>query len=383
MSAPIALVLDPMHVRAYVADSNEPALDASWDANAPAEVVRRLRDVAGPSSRVVMIVGMGFLEIARPELPPMADDARQALLQRDADRYFPIEGSVATTWRDGLAFAMSAALLGEWARAFAALGPIDAIVALPTACADAGMSGTFVASYATELAEGEHGVVELRDGVLRDARRVGGLRGTTNGTVLDAAQIARAILRGGADSLSSQLLDTTLTRQLYRRQRHRLWRSVATLAAAVVLLAWSADRWRERTVLALEQQVRTLSGAAAASRQALARLERAATERTLLASADSATRSGTSAAQILARLGALLPADAFVQRLEWDGTAWRIDGSATDAPRIVPLLDSDARFTDVRAVAASTRFLDAGKQRESFSIAFRTRAPGRSSNAGR
>jgi hypothetical protein len=54
---------------------------------------------------------------------------------------------------------------------------------------------------------------------------------------------------------------------------------------------------------------------------------------------------------------------------------WRIDGSALDAPRIVPLLDSSPAFDDVRIVAASTRFLDRGQQRESFSIAFRTRSP--------
>ena len=383
MSAPIALLLDPMRVRAFVAGSSEPLLDASWDAHTPSDVVNRLREEVGPVSRVVLIVGMGFLEIARPELPPMADDARQALLQRDADRYFPVEGSVATTWSDGLAFAMSAAVLAKWSQAFAELGPIDAIVALPTACADAGFDGTFVASYATRFAGGEQGIVGIRDGVLREARRVGGLVGAANATPLDVARVATACLGAGSRALSSQLLDTTLARQLARRRRDRVWRSVAALAAAVALLAWSGERWRERSAIALQQEVRTLSSAAAGPRQALARIERAATERALLATADSVARAGTSAAQVLARLGAVLPADAFVQRLEWDGTAWRIDGSATDAPRIVPLLDGDARFRDVRAVAASTRFLDAGKQRESFSIAFRTRAIDRSTNASR
>jgi hypothetical protein len=313
----------------------------------------------------------------------MAEHARQALLQRDADRYFPIEGRVATTWRDGLAFAMSAELLGQWARAFAELGPLDAIVALPTATADAGLSGKLTASYATEFADGEHSVITTHGDVLTDARRVGGLRGPGDATALDVSRVAAALLGSASPALSSQLLDTPLLLQLQRRRRDRVWRSAAGLAAAVVLLAWSADRWRERSVGALEEQVRSLSVAAASSRSALQRLDRAATERALLATADSAERSGTSAAQVLARLGALLPADAFVQRLDWDGTAWRIDGSAVDAPRIVPLLDADARFTDVRVVAASTRFLDAGKQRESFSIAFRTRTPSRSANASR
>jgi hypothetical protein len=383
MSAPIALIVDPMRVRAYVAAPAEPLFDEAWDARAPMAVVDRLRAVGGAPSRIVLIVGTGFLEIARPDLPPMADDARQTLLQRDADRYFPISGSVATSWCDGLAFAMPAATLAEWTRAFGILGPVVTVLALPCACADAGLHGTFSARYDTEAAVEEVAVLELGHGELRDARRVAGSGVPVGASPLDLSQLATACLRMGARAESAQLLDQALSHEMQRRRRNRFWRSTAALAAALVLLAWSADRWRDRSLQALDLEVRSLTGAAVASERALQRLERAATERALLARADSAEASGTSAAQVLARLGALLPADAFVQRLEWDGTAWRIDGSASDAPRLVPLLDGDARFSDVRAVAASTRFLDAGKQRESFSIAFRTRVANRSANASR
>ena len=71
----------------------------------------------------------------------------------------------------------------------------------------------------------------------------------------------------------------------------------------------------------------------------------------------------------------------FVQRLDWDGTVWRIEGSAANAPAIVPMLDSDALFSDVRIVAATTRFLDMGRQRESFSISFQTRHSGGANGA--
>ena len=101
------------------------------------------------------------------------------------------------------------------------------------------------------------------------------------------------------------------------------------------------------------------------------RLELARAELNLLAPQASA-----SAAAVLARLGGVLPRDAFVQRLDWDGTVWRIDGSATNAPAIVPMLDGDSMFADVRIVAATTRFMDMGKQRESFSISFQTRQAG-------
>ena len=148
-------------------------------------------------------------------------------------------------------------------------------------------------------------------------------------------------------------------------------------------LAWSADRWRERERTAATQRLTQLSSDAAPAQRAALRLDRALAEQQLLGVADSLNSAGTTPSAMLARLGVLLPRDAFVQRLDWDGNAWRIDGSAADAPRIVPLLDADAHFSDVRIVAASTRFLDAGKQRESFSIAFRAKSPASGGRSGR
>jgi len=61
-----------------------------------------------------------------------------------------------------------------------------------------------------------------------------------------------------------------------------------------------------------------------------------------------------------------------MQRLEWNGSEWRIDGSANDAAVLVPLLDADAQFVGVRAAAPSTRYLENGRSRSSFSIVFQT-----------
>ena len=136
-------------------------------------------------------------------------------------------------------------------------------------------------------------------------------------------------------------------------------------------------RWRSATALLQRRESREMQHVK------IPRRRRPHLPIQLLRVADSLNSAGTTPSAILARLGALLPKDAFVQRLDWDGNAWRIDGSASDAPRIVPLLDADAYFSDVRIVAASTRFLDAGKQRESFSIAFRAKSPTSGGRSGR
>ena len=377
MSGSIAVLLDVSRIRALASASDATLVDVPWDPNAPQDGARRLRDALGGASNtssIVLVIGLGFLEIARPELPPLAPDARRALLLRDADRYFPIQGAVAVAWEDGFALGMPETLLASFVRAFEEIGVVDAVVALPQAVARAKQVGGF----STEAALGEHGLIVVRDGAVREVRRVVGVPSRDSASAptreVDASTVLRAALSARSTPITEQLLDGAAADIVQRRRRGRLWRSAALLAASLVALAWSADRRLDRELTAANEHLAQLASDAAPAQRAALRLDRALTEQQLLVAADSVNSAGTTPSAILARLGALLPKDAFVQRLDWDGEAWRIDGSASDAPRIVPLLDADAHFKDVRIVAASTRFLDAGKQRESFSIAFRAQA---------
>ena len=386
MRGTISVLLDVSRIRALASATGATLVEVAWDPNAPADGARRLRDAIGsPSnaSSIVLVIGLGYLEIARPELPPLAPDARRALLLRDADRYFPIEGGVAVAWADGIAFAMPEQLLASFVRAFEEIGVITAVVALPQAVARARQDG----SYSTEAARGEQGLIVVRDGTLREVRRVivDPSRDAASSSVrdLDVSTALRAASTAQSAPVTEQLLDQATSDAVQRRRRGRLWRSAALLAASLVALAWSADRWRERELTAATQRLTQLSSDAAPAQRAALRLDRALAEQQLLGVADSLNSAGTAPSAMLARLGVLLPKDAFVQRLDWDGNTWRIDGSAADAPRIVPLLDADAHFSDVRIVAASTRFLDAGKQRESFSIAFRAKSPTSGGRSGR
>ena len=229
-------------------------------------------------------------------------------------------------------------------------------------------------TISTDGDRGEHGRLVFERGTLREARRMAGPTVSDAASrTLNAAETVRAALAFIDVPGDSLLGDATLAARFASVRRMRWLRSAALLCVASAALLWSANRWRDRTLASLTQRAAVLEVRTAPARQAQGRLSRAWAERLLLTAADSATSAGADPATVLARLGALLPTDAFVQRLEFDGVSWRIDGSASNAPRIVPLLDADVHLQDVRILAASTRFLDGGRQRESFSIAFRTR----------
>ena len=371
MSAPIVVLLDATRVRAFVRDTNGPTVELPWDPASPDDVLSRLRDSFGTPSACVLVFGLGFLEIARPDLPPLSANGRRDVLLRDSDRYFPIDGNIAVAWTNDIAFAMASSTLDMLVRAFDSFAPVRAVTTIAHVCLRAGLDGTL----RVDAGRDEYGQLVMADGVLSEARRV---RAVVPPTVLARAVETREIARASLTLLNAPAVDLLLNAQLTERfagMRRRRWLLSGTiLFASLILLAWSAEGWRERELTGLRQRAAELRAAAAPALAAQQRLVRAATERAMLTAADSVVRTGAGPAAVLAHLAAVLPADAFVQRLEWDGAVWRIDGSANDAARIVPLLDADTHFQDVRFAAASTRFIDGNRQRESFSIAFRTRA---------
>jgi hypothetical protein len=378
----LALLLEADRVR--VLSASAPAAlvaDVPWNPDAPDDAAALLGPALSGASRLVLVVGLGLLEIAQPELPPLDPPQRRALLLRDADRYFPVADAVAVSWRDGLACATNAGRLAAWTEAFAQHGAVGAITTVVECLARAGASG----SWTMPAGPGETGRVVIRAGIVQEVRRIPATDAAASSAGMsadaspapDLADIARgadAALDAGLDAM---LLDDGLSRRFTRARRGRWARSAAALLLAATALGWAADRWRGRQLDATHARLRELTVAAQPALRAEARLARARREAALLDAG-----AGDAPAVVLARLGALLPPDAFIQRLEWDGTVWRLDGSASSAPKIVPLLDADARLRDVRIIAASSRFIDAGRQRESFSISFRSALPGES-RAGR
>jgi len=377
MSRPLCLLLEEDVVYALPRDGAAAASRVSWRPDAPGPMVEALRAEFGTPSALVVIVGLALLEIAEPQLPPVPNDVRVRMLQRDSDRYFALREPAAVATDGPIAFAMPSAQLTSLLDALAAWSPVRAVVTVAQAAALGGHDGR----WSVNAGSGSTGQLTIRDQRLQAARRTRGQPGAGDRT-LTIAELASGAWRAAAGALDLQLLDAPMRARLQQQRTRRWWQSAAFAVSALVLLAWSVDRWRERQLLALQAEAATLEQTTAGARAAQERLVRAQGEQTSIAAADQRAARADAPAAVLARLGALLPRDAFVQRLEWTGTEWRIDGSANDAAALVPLLDADAEFVSVRAAAPSMRYLENGRARSSFSIVFQTRGESPATRGG-
>lgn len=350
-----------------------------WDASAPERVVDTLRASIGNAQSVVLSVGLGFLEIAKPEVPSMNAADRRRVLLRDADRYFPAAGAlaIASAESNGPAFATGSERLQHWVRAFQEWAPVRGVFAAPNTIAAAiESSGTF----AVDAGVDEHGLLEIDKGNVRSARRVpqrlaSQLPKGISSLHQDGSERAPGKYSAAAGALlladaplAAMLLDGSLEDSLQSLRTRRTWLSYALAAAALLALTLAGSHQRDATLRSTELAVdslRTLAAPGLASRK---QLEQLASEARIVSARTGAAKDPL---RVLAVLSEALPADAFVQRLEWDGSEWRVDGSVNAAASVVPRLDSAASFSAVRVLGASTRFRDGARMRESFSVAFR------------
>ncbi len=391
MSNALCLLLESDHVsvlpREHGARGGVDAVrEFAWSPASPALLVDALRNEFAKPSSLLLIVGLSFLEIAHPELPPVPNEMRVRMLQRDSDRFFALREPAAVATDGHVAFAMSAAQLTSWVDAFSLWSVVGGVLSIGQAAVLSACNGEFSVSAGA----GESGRLTIVDGHVQEARRrrissTSRASGATSVSPVDpaapptrtlsVADVAPGAWRAAAGPLDLQLLDAALRRRLMHQRARRRWLSVALAAAALAMLAWSADGWRERQLVALQQERQTLEQTTTAARAAQLRVVRADDERVMLQTANARAAAPDAPPVVLARLGRLLPSDAFIQRLEWNGSEWRIDGSASDAAALVPLLDADAQFESVRSAAPSTRYIEAGRPRSSFSIVFTTVAP--------
>ena len=385
MANAIGVSLDTSVVRAVMrVASSYTVAEFAWDALRPEEVVDGLRAKFGAASKVSIAIGLGFLEVARPELPPLPPaDARRVLL-RDADRYFPLEGSAAVSLPQAgsVAFAVNAARLQAWVAAFANWAPVHAIFAAPDVIAYAlHEKNAGAQTYAVDAAVRETGTIKVQNGRVVEARRLP--TPSTKSSPNDARTVGDNVFGVGGQFAAAigallcvdsdtqlMLLDTTLERSLNAVRQQRAWRSYAYMAFALVGLVASFNSSRERTLAATQAYADSLEKVSAPGIAAQARLLRSQHELSTLAA-----RSGSAgdALQVLAALSKALPSDAFVQRIEWDGKEWRLEGSTDQAAAIVQKLDAQAGLSNVRVLNASMRFRDGNRTRESFSVAFQTK----------
>lgn len=369
----LALTLTPSHAHAvvYSAWSDRPreTFSLGFDPASPEMLVAALHQRGLAPSELYVAIALPLLYLAKVTLPPAPNEAREAMVRLEPERFFPVAEPVRASLApdSDIAFAANGILLDSLARSLRTLAPVARLEPAPLAVAALTQNGT--GTYRLGESD-EDGAMDMRDGRLIAVRRSAQAAATPGAPV--ALPYIAAL--GAARRLDVPLVGSFLTEQERASQGRRTLRGTLTAlvaaTAAITLCFFAIDRSRERTLTAIERQATALADSAQPALVAQQQLALSQRERQLAAQT-LGTRPNPSAA--LARISQLLPRDVVVLTAKATGNDWQIDGTARNAAALVPLLDRDPQIENVRSLAASSRFRDGQLTRESFSIALRVR----------
>lgn len=378
----LAVELTPTHLRALVVsgwrDLAAQALEVGWSPDAPEAGIAALREQVGAVDSIAVAVGLGLLHVKRVELPPAPDEARERMLALESERFFATSEPVVVSLAPGgaVAFAADASALEAWCAALERWAPVVRVDAAPVALARA-LGGGASCDFRVDASEGEHGFVSIRGGVLVAARRIPVAVGESPGATPPARDgvapkhlAAWGVLRGEEDDARGTLASPPRRASFAARRRRRLAVAIVAAVAGLALAVLSADRWRARTLAALQDDVAARREAAAPGEAALVARSQLDAEVALIARTAPQRNSALGA---LAAISNALPRDAVILSAHAVGGEWQVDGTAASAAALVPTLDRDGRFENVRSLSASSRFRDGTRTRETFSIALRVR----------
>jgi hypothetical protein len=383
VSPRVAIELTATHLRAVVASGwrtvAQRMVMVPWDPEAPEAGVAALRQQVGTVDAIAVAVGLELLQVARVALPPAPDEAREAMLSLESARFFATERPCVVALAPGgaVAFAADAAQLDRWRTALESWGAIVRIEAAPIALARAlgpASSGDFQLEGGGE----ERGFVSIRAGQVVASRRIPAALGEAPGKILAEHRgipgthlAAWGALLGEDDEPRGTLAAPEMRRAFAGRRRRRLGIAMLAAVAGVTLALLAADQWRERTWRALEADVAARRSDAVAGEAALAARARLDAESAYLSQAGGVARAGALGA--LAAISNALPPDAVILSARAVGREWQVEGTAASAASLVPRLDQDGHFENVRILSASSRFRDGPRTRETFAIALRVR----------
>lgn len=389
MSPRLALELGTSTLRGVIASSwrdvPRRTVEVSWSPDAPDAGIAALREVVGAVDAIAVTIGLGLLHVARVTLPPAPDETRERMLTLEGARYFATEAPVVAALAPGgsVAMAIEASRLERWCALLETWGPITRVEAAPVSLARAlaRASGQAGGAYRVEANDGEQGLVVLRDGLVDAVRRIPVANGEAAGTDVPSDGVIPASHRAAWGALLAEdapergtLAPPERRRRFAARRRRRLAVALVAAVAGIVLAVMAVDRWRDRTLRALEREVAASRAGARAGSDALATTARLDAEVSYLGKAARERgdgRGGTLGA--LAAISNAFPEDAVILNARAVGREWQVDGTATSAAALVPHLDADGHFEDVRILSASSRFRDGTRTRETFSLAFRVR----------
>lgn len=355
-------------------------VELPWDPTRPLDAVNALRAKAGAVQSISLTIGLGFLEVTRLELPPVGAIERTHIVELEPDRYFAAANretlAVTVAPDEPIAFATASSQLRQWITAFETWAPVDWVEAAPVSLTRA-LGSQSSGTYAVEAVGDEVGLLQVARGRLASVRRTLDRRSVADSRPvpsLNSAPPAFAAALGVARSKAATgvaaLAPDEWRRKLTSRRRAAFLTSSLAAVVALLFAVWSADRWRERTLAALQAQITEVEARGAPADSALRLLRSRESEARTIADLI-ANRANPHAA--LATISAALPREATVLSARAQGNDWQIDGTTTDASRLVPLLDRHERFDSVRFLSASSRYRDANRSYETFSIALRVR----------
>lgn len=368
MSLAAGVELTDTQVRVVLRDALRGTLRSStelgWDPRHPHRTVDALKAQFPKPTYIGLAIGPAFLRTALVSLPPASADARRAMLAIEPDRYFL--GATADTTvalaaadevraraaadrapRPELAFALDTIQVDLWIEAFEQWAPVS------------GVEASLVSQWRMLTSDQRSGrtIAECASSAL-----------PVSWSGLPTHFLAAA---GAAEAIDApnalQLLPDAQRQRRTSRRRWRVGASIIAIAAALLAVFVGVDRYRARTLEAVTTALARQQAMATAVQEDVARLTQRVREREAL-SVIASRRLDPMA--VMHALGAALPRNAFVLRLRATDGEWQVDGSAANAADVIRRLEQDARFTDVRVLAATTRFMDQGRSRESFSVGF-------------
>lgn len=138
--------------------------------------------------------------------------------------------------------------------------------------------------------------------------------------------------------------------------------AMAAVTAVLALGALLAPGWRDsRHLAALDRRIAQLEPEVRAVEQVLREVER---QRRLLAAIEAAEASSLRPLPVLREMTELLPTDAWLTTLTFDGKGVELTGQAAAAAALIPILENSPRFERVEFASPVTR----GRDREQFRI---------------
>ena len=354
--------------------------ELKWDPAVPRDAVALLREHLGRVTSISVAVGLGFTHVKHVALPPAPDEERRAMLTLEPDRFFAVDGGemIAATRHDSdLVFAADAPLVDAWVTELERWAPVSSVEPAASSLARAierGKAGDGV--YRLEASAGEVGLIEMTSNSLRNVRRLSATESvaplqsapTVKG-VPPAFLIAYGAALGRSDPVGEMLVSGSVADRIRRRRVMSLGRSAVNVLLALALAAAALDRSRSRLLERAEAEIATMEPRAATAAALQSRLARMDIESAV--AGERGRRADPVA--VLAALSRRLPRDATVMSVRADGDKWQVDGTARNAGQIVPALDADPMFDDVRFLAGTSRFTEGSRTYETFSVALRAR----------